>query len=475
MKRNITLATTLLAILLTACTNRQADYRLAVPDDAVAVAQLRLMSLAEEAGLQSAPLLESLAPWLSLLGTEASRQAQAIVEDPSLLGIDFDDPAYVFATPNQTLGIVLHVEDEALLDAVIEQLAREQICGTVSQQDGYKSTTIAGTATLTYDETLLLITLSLNPNASSAALARYATERMRCDASTAYFASDTPLDGASQALAIVVSGNLLPQFRDLPITQPLLALLQSSLNQAEASLDDMECLITMGQTADGLQARLQLRTDNAALRQALDERIGQLPTIGNALLPYANEDDDLTCLFACDGAALLNSMEADRDLRMAIRMMEGLADVEAILRAVDGDVLFSIGSFDMTEVDHLRFTLLAELDNTDFAAEIPDWQARAVSYGLTFEETAAGQYRINAFGLDVYMGVNGQVFSLATKPTALVGQAQTGWDEAMGKRLHLRASTPQGRITLSSQDLLDYTITLHDSSLATLLGQLFQP
>lgn len=447
MRKVFLLTATLLSLLLAACQGPRQGYQLAVPKDAVAVAQLRLKRLAEKVNLSDTPLM-------SLLGRHTT--VRQIFEDPALLGIDFDAPAYIFLTPERFVGMALKVEDETLLDAFVEQLTRERICEAIPQRGEGEFFTIADAALLCHDDELLLITLSLSPGMPPSSLLRYAAGRMERSATAAYFAGDSPLADADQALAILVHGAAMAQFRQLPATQIVEALLRPSLSQAGATLNDLGCLITAEEpTGRGFQAQLQLITPNDTLQRVLHERIARLPVLSDALLPYVGVADDATCLFACNGADLLQAIASDRDWRMALRSLEGVADVEAILRAIHGDVLLD-WSHSGAEPN---LTLLAQLANTDFTADIPAWQARATNYGLTFENTAQGQYHIAALGVDVYTGVKDSLFFLSTRPSPQPDPRQAPLPDAEGKRLYLSAQTPQGQVTLSSQDLLNYTAT----------------
>ena len=313
-----------LALLLTACSKEEKDYKAAVPEEALAVCEVDLDELASALDLAHSEQVNYLQQLASEMGGAALAEKLAtIIAEPSLLGIDFHEPVYAFTTLDLMAGIVMKVEDEDMVDEVFNYLAKERICREVEKADGYRCTAIMDVVEVAYDQSTLLLTASITQQHSRQTIARFIDQRMGGE--DAYFAEEP---------------------------------------------EDREALF------------LQLAAQSEGIT-----------------LQATN----------VDGERLLANVKRIPEVKMALRMAEVLIDAEAIIRTFSGDMQLSF-----TE---RAWKLVAQLANTDFLSDMPDWAKAAQRYGGRITTLAPQQYQLSAGGMDVYMGVEDNVLTLSADNT----------------------------------------------------------
>ena len=153
-------AIVLLAVAVACSNNRYEDYMTVIPKDAQGVAAVRFDNVVNKTGVARSPLIRlALSKMSSAMSADVETKVKALIDDPSLSGIDFSSPAYAFVINRQTIGVTMKVEDASLLDELVSTMVKLDFCTKAKKSNDYQWTSLAdGSARMVYsDNTLLLV------------------------------------------------------------------------------------------------------------------------------------------------------------------------------------------------------------------------------------------------------------------------------------------------------------------------------
>ena len=146
MKRYFSyLCAVVLMIVVVACSNNQyEDYMTVIPKDVKGVATVRFDNVVNKTGVARSPLIRlALNKMSSAMSADVETKVKALIDDPSLSGIDFSSPAYAFAVNDKMFGLTLKVEDASMLDELVGTLVKLDVCSKVKKSDGYQWSSLA--------------------------------------------------------------------------------------------------------------------------------------------------------------------------------------------------------------------------------------------------------------------------------------------------------------------------------------------
>ena len=138
------------------------QYESALPKDAALVVSVSPVSIAEKGGLageEGEAAVQKLGDALKS-GMQGSEQLiDKIMDDPAESGIDFRKDVYLFVE-SQTVsaGILARVSHEGKLEALFEELGRQQICSGLTEEDGCTWTVLGNVLAAYTPDALLLLT-----------------------------------------------------------------------------------------------------------------------------------------------------------------------------------------------------------------------------------------------------------------------------------------------------------------------------
>ena len=131
MKRYLSsLFAVVLMMVVAACSNNQyEDYMTVIPKDVKGVVAVRLDNVVNKTGVARSPLMRlALSKMSSAMNADVETKVNALIADPSLSGIDFTRPAYVFAANDKLFGLTMKVEDVSLFDELMGTLVKLEVC-----------------------------------------------------------------------------------------------------------------------------------------------------------------------------------------------------------------------------------------------------------------------------------------------------------------------------------------------------------
>ena len=144
------------------------NYESALPKDAALVVSVNPASMAEKSGLageEGTAVVQKLGDALKS-GMQGSEQLiDKMMDDPDESGIDFRKDMYFFVE-SQTVsaGILARVSHAGKLEALFDELGRQQICSSLKEEDGCTWTVLGNVLAAYTSDALLLLT---DPNGGS--------------------------------------------------------------------------------------------------------------------------------------------------------------------------------------------------------------------------------------------------------------------------------------------------------------------
>lgn len=166
MKKSLFPRLALIALIMafvSACSEKKLEYTNIIPADAAMVVSINIESLAEKAGLNDKENKEAQQKLTDALksGMNAAtfQQMEMILKDPKKSGIDVAEPMYVFnAESFPYTSVLAKVNNEDDLHALLETLAKENICQPIAGGDGYQFTQMDNQVFVAYTPTVLMLT-----------------------------------------------------------------------------------------------------------------------------------------------------------------------------------------------------------------------------------------------------------------------------------------------------------------------------
>ena len=150
--------------MLASCKNDGVeDYEIVVPKQASAVLRTRLDKVLVDSEISRSPLLKLvLSKAANSMGSDADNKLKQLVDDPSLMGIDFAEPVYAFVVSDELYGVSMKVDDESLLSEFVKYLNKQGLCGKVKESNGCQwSSLLDNDIRMVYNDKVLLLMLSL--------------------------------------------------------------------------------------------------------------------------------------------------------------------------------------------------------------------------------------------------------------------------------------------------------------------------
>lgn len=329
----------LLLIFAASCTESN-DYRRAVPENALLVGKADLAQLSENANLKDSGILSIIRGMASLGGSEILSDFDQFVADPSSTGIDFDNPAYLFFTPDSCVGMVMSVANEANLETTLGKLQDLGLISEIEKEDGVKMTDIDRTTVLAYDESCLLLCYSDNISAA-AKLRSKAIEWMGQAKEEQFLAQHDDFAENTAPVTLFLSGDFYEMMDDAYKTTAAIVGVKMLLPQGVALSDlDFLCALSFEENEAVLRAKATGKNEEA--QKALEEYAEVFKEIDGDFLEYCS-DEDLVVALNCKGKKLAAYLKQFPKIEAAIEEIaeEGF-DVTQALDLIDGDVMVTI-------------------------------------------------------------------------------------------------------------------------------------
>lgn len=397
----------LFATLVLASCSKDNGYQNVIPVDAPLVTSVNMASIAEKSDFANSSVSQMMRQYMGVLfSSEASKKMKAYMESPQDMGIDFREPVFIFQTPNRCFGITMKMLNKGDFEGFLKMLQLQNIASKAKENDGVMEGALLDDICFGYDDnTILLLASDEGANVSKRTLAQlFKQSRDDSFASTDVF--DYCFEKNEKDISIYSNIAALPADFASTVKSFIPQGVKMTDVALEASLDFQNGKAVLG-------GSLVPTTDKAG--EMLRDAEKNFHKIKGEYLNVALDCFPVWSCMGVNGEWLLGKLKQDASLKQMLFMIERGIDIEAMIRAVDGDVavaLPSVTSFD----DYL---VCGQLKNSDFLADVPEWQSGMKEYGISMQKTGTNEYLLKADGLQLNWGVNGNNLSFVTVPTVL--------------------------------------------------------
>lgn len=365
-------------------------YASVIPADAKAIVRIDPQQLVSEADLSAPDMMKLLKRIL-------------ISDEAESTGLDLARPFFTFVGGGGDLGIVARVDDVALLEQRLNEQKDEGYATEVTRQRDISWTLIAGQWLMAFDDEKALF---MGPvGGKDDYLRSMMTQLMRQKRDASGMASELYLDLNSRHAPVVasVAGDMLP--KDLQST------INTYLNVSR--LADIRLGAELHTQGNEMTLDLELESDDEEFDKTLKELEDLMDPIRGDLIQHASASPLLWVCVGIDGGDLLEVLRRSQDARFVLILLNAVADVDAIINDIDGDVVFEVLDANLTKP---RCLLTAQLDD-DFESfkDAPYWLKSATkAAGYDLRQTSPTDFVFDNDGFEVCFGTKDNVLYVSS-------------------------------------------------------------
>lgn len=371
------------AAIMSSCTND--EYKNVIPADSDAIVMINVKSMAEKADLAESKMLQLAKENVSIVVNPKDKdKADALIDDPASIGIDFREPACLFHRRDGCYGLVLKLADKDDFEEFLQMLRANNIVSKAVERDDVMCCKLLGEICLLYDKRAALLyansMLQSGERDMKSALALMKQDKDKSYSTTYTF--DTHIEGKD---IVVLTNNarrsieeLMPKGKQWPFF---------------CLLGDMSSVVTAnfenGKVA--IEAELLPKTDDD--RRMMEDMKKNLYKINGKFSKYDTRFVSAWACFGANGKWMLNLLKKSPQCKEYLFMLERCIDVEQMISSIDGDVLVSLNP-----QKEFFFTVAAELNNSDFLKDVDYWKQSMAEYGASMDNVSATDYCLRLGG-----------------------------------------------------------------------------
>lgn len=398
-------------LLLIACSDGGVDnYKKVIPKEASMVAAIDLKSVTEDTGITKSPMYKMiLTTALLYIDAADAGDLKAVLDDPSLTGIDFAKPAYLFGVKGQVFGVTMKVEDESLTETFVSALVSHGLCSKVEEHDGLRWSTLLDDIGLVWSDNTMLLLLSNSP--SRTVREKLMLAYMQLDEKEAFVSTENykmmVRHGDDDDIMVYANSSVMPD-----LMNPIMKM----LDVPAVGSSNVELVATVDINDSGFEIESKLFSNNAKIQARLDEFLHSMKTIDETYTGLIPGNSNFWMYMGVDGSKFLPVLKRIPAAKEALIGANMGVDADKMIRTVDGDVLVLADNKGtgntQTKAD---VSVYAQLKDTKFLTDVDYWMKSAKSYGISMTRTADNEYRIsNSDTGNLYWAVKGKQLYFGT-------------------------------------------------------------
>lgn len=391
----------LVMVVLALCSCTNTDYQNVIPANASLVVKVDMKSIAEKSDFKNSKWMKELDGSLgAVVSGKDMKSVKEYVADPMKIGIDFSMPLYFFMMADETMGMTMKVSDEDHVKDFLLLLNKQGLASKPQEKDHWMCGTLIDDIYYSYDGTTFLMLASMK--GKNTTISRMAREL-------------TALKESDSFVGTEAFGRLNEEEKDV-VMYVMSAQMIESLKMAGGVLPpsiykDVEALASLdfAQGEARIMGKLFAKTKDA--QHLIDEANANLKKMNGRYLDKVSDDAAIWIGAGVKGEWLLEKIKENKELKTMLFATERAVDVEQMLKAMDGDVSLELPLLNTEKVDYV---LQAELNNTDFLADVNDWKLSQKDYGIEMKELEPQQYQLMLDGQTYRWGVRDKDLYWAT-------------------------------------------------------------
>lgn len=400
----------LFAVLFLASCSKS-DYLNVVPANATFVASANLSSLAEKSNFSESSIAGMMEEYMgAVFSGDAKKQMKKYMESPKDMGVDFREPVYVFKTANQCVGMAMKMLDKGDFEDFIKMLQKQNIASKAVDRDGVMTGTFLDDIDYGYDGKTILLLSSLGEGGSAVGkrtLAQLFSQKSD-DSFVETEAYEECFAGVEKDINIFSNIAALPQDVAIKI---------KSLIPNGVRMTDLQFLASVDFQNGKAVLSSQFVGTNDKARKMLKEGDKNFHKIEGRYINMPTKDFLAWGCMGVNGEWLLDKMKQDTETKQTLFLIERGIDIEAMIKAIDGDVAFTFPKSFYTSLDSKTtdFMVCGQLKNDDFLDDVDYWKEGMKEYGITMQKTGKNEYFLNAPDFKINWGVNDDDLFIGTQ------------------------------------------------------------
>lgn len=315
------------------------------------------------------------------------------VEQVENCGIDLNENIYLFMAPDGMLGLVAAVTSESDVEKVFANLVEKKTATEFEDYKGYDFSVVKNSFLVGKSSKALLV---MGPSVASdhLVLKRRMAKYLSAENEDGFGTTEMyrRLSDIDAALAVVAQLRALPESVSVPFSMTL-----------PKSAPMEKCYVAAAVRRQG--RTLSIEGETFSFDSQTDDSIkamkDKFKPIADSYLNTIPSDRLMSLTCSMSGNDLLNMMRSNNEMRTLLFGVNTSIDIDKMVRSVDGQII--VGYDDSNDENH--FSMLAEVNNTDWIADVGYWK-RSSPQGTVIDDMGEEKYRIHSDAMDVFFGVD---------------------------------------------------------------------
>ena len=314
------------------------------------------------------------------------------VESVEHCGIDLKEKIFLFMAPDGMLGLVAAVTSESDVEKVFDSLVEKKMATDFEDYKGYDFSVVNNSFLVGKSSKALLV---MGPSVASdhLVLKRRMAKYLSAESEGGFGSTEMydRLSDIDAALAVVAQLRMLPENVSVPFSMTL-----------PKNVPMEKCYVAAAVRKQG--KTLSIEGETFSFDSQTDDSINAMKDkfkpIADSYLNTIPSDRLMSLTCSMSGNDLLNMMRSNNEMRTLLFGVNTSIDIDKMVRSVDGQIV--VGYDDNN--DENNFSLLAEVNNMDWIADVDYWK-RSSPHGTVIDDMGEGKYRIHSDAMDVFFGV----------------------------------------------------------------------